>query len=232
MRLHPQPCKTSPTKLSDTLPLYHGPCFCRARLSRHSRASLLPSKPLNPSDMVSLQNGSFLGYRDSSSADARLDSSVPASQEPPSSDRDAEVAAAAVQGELWSEAMQLKEARERAAWHEKMSRSNIEQSEALQVFHCPCLAGLHINSWGSVPTSLCCHPPSSWPMLTSVEVHGRAGKSQAPIPALSAMASNCAIWRTADPSAPGSNRVLARGCHCGSGRFMLRILEHRTPGMM
>jgi hypothetical protein len=41
-----------------------------------------------------------------------------------------------MQGELWSEAMQLKESQERAAWHEKMSRSNIEQSEALQVHHC------------------------------------------------------------------------------------------------
>ncbi len=40
----------------------------------------------------------------------------------------------AVQGELWSEAMQVKEAQERASWHEKMSRSNIEQSEALQVW--------------------------------------------------------------------------------------------------
>ena len=29
--------------------------------------------------------------------------------------------------------MQIEEAKERAAWHERMPRSNIEQSDALQV---------------------------------------------------------------------------------------------------
>ena len=38
------------------------------------------------------------------------------------------------QGELWGEAMQMVEARERAAWHELMSRRAPEQTEALQVF--------------------------------------------------------------------------------------------------
>lgn len=36
------------------------------------------------------------------------------------------------QSELWSEGMQLQEARERATWHEKMSRRNVEQSDMLQ----------------------------------------------------------------------------------------------------
>lgn len=42
-------------------------------------------------------------------------------------------AAPPMEGELWSEAVQLQEARERAIWHEKMSRQSIEQSESLQV---------------------------------------------------------------------------------------------------
>lgn len=36
-------------------------------------------------------------------------------------------------GGAWSEAVQIAEARERIAWHEKMSRASFEQSEALQV---------------------------------------------------------------------------------------------------
>ena len=41
--------------------------------------------------------------------------------------------AAVTQTELWSEAVQIQEAKERAIWHEKMSRHNLEQSEVLQV---------------------------------------------------------------------------------------------------
>ena len=44
-----------------------------------------------------------------------------------------EVRALEPQGELWGEAMQVVEARERAAWHELMSRRAPEQTEALQV---------------------------------------------------------------------------------------------------
>ena len=86
-------------------------------------------------DDRAVQHAIKLGRRDSS-VDAMAESSVPESQPPMPEGHDADAAAVAVRGELWSEAMQLKEARERATWHEKMSRSNIEQSEALQAFPC------------------------------------------------------------------------------------------------
>ena len=62
-----------------------------------------------------------------------MEAATSASQAPQPHAQGAEMATVAMQGELWSEAMQLKESQERAAWHEKMSRSNIEQSEVLQV---------------------------------------------------------------------------------------------------
>jgi len=65
--------------------------------------------------------------------DAGGEVATSASQAPQPQDQADGVPAVAAQGELWSEAMQLKESQERAAWHEKMSRSNIEQSEVLQV---------------------------------------------------------------------------------------------------
>ena len=57
----------------------------------------------------------------------------PGNQKEDPSKRGSDEETAEAGGELWSEAAQLQEARDRASWHEKMSRRNIEHSEPLQV---------------------------------------------------------------------------------------------------
>lgn len=67
-----------------------------------------------------------------SRADAQGDTSCQSEVRQPGNE-EMENVQAENQSELWSEAVQIQEAKERAIWHEKMSRHSLEQSEALQV---------------------------------------------------------------------------------------------------